>query len=117
MMVNLMAMTGYRKIRHRLTSLVLSKGSKTYLNAFGVQTLDDSVQSSTLATDAIMIMASCTKLMTSIAALQLVEKGLIALDDDVSSHLPELGAQPILGGFDKDGKPILKPRKNKLTLR
>jgi CubicO group peptidase (beta-lactamase class C family) len=53
-----------------------------------------------------------TKLLTSIAAMQLVEKGLISLDTDVSPYIPELAAQPILHGFDDNDKPILTQRKN-----
>lgn len=55
--------------------------------------------------------------MTSIAALQIVEKGLFGLDDDVASQLPELAEQPILKGFDDDDKPILVERKKAITLR
>ena len=62
------------------------------------------------------LLASMTKLLTSIAALQLVEAGLVKLDDDVSRILPEVGEQKILKGFDGD-TPILEDRKNSLTLR
>jgi CubicO group peptidase (beta-lactamase class C family) len=63
-------------------------------------------------------MASCTKLMTSIAALQCVERGQIGLDDDVSRVLTELRDIQIITGF-KEGteEPILKTAENKITLR
>lgn len=61
-------------------------------------------------------MASMTKLMTSIAAMQLVEQGKISLDDDVSHLLPDLAAQEILTGFNDAGKPILKKRQNPIKL-
>jgi methyl acetate hydrolase len=35
-----------------------------------------------------------TKVVTSIALMQLVEKGLIGLDDDLSSLMPEMVAIP-----------------------
>ncbi len=54
---------------------------------------------------------SMTKVVTSIAAMQLVEKGIIGLDDDLSSLMPEMVAIPILS----DGK--LSPAKNPITLR
>jgi CubicO group peptidase (beta-lactamase class C family) len=58
--------------------------------------------------DAAFILASCTKLMTSIVALQCVEKK-IGLDDDVSEVLPELKEPEILEGFeDESDKPIYK---------
>lgn len=68
--------------------------------------------------DTTFVMASCTKLMTSISALQCVERGLIGLDDDVSVVLVELKDVKILQGFeDETGIPILKNPKNKITLR
>lgn len=67
--------------------------------------------------DAMFLLASQTKLLASIAALQIVDRGLFGLDDDVSEKLPELAAQPILEGFDEDNKPILVKRENLITLR
>lgn len=55
--------------------------------------------------------------MTSIAALQSVERGLVALDDDVSGVLHEFKDIEIITGFDEDGKPILKRAERKMTLR
>lgn len=71
-----------------------------------------------LTPDTTMWIASCTKLMTAIASMQCVERGLLNLDDDVSSILPEWKNPQIFVGFEDDsGKPILKDAKNKLTLR
>ena len=67
--------------------------------------------------DAEFLLASSTKLIATIAALQVVEKGLFGLDDDVAKHLPELTEQPVLKGFDENDKPILEERKNAITLR
>ena len=52
---------------------------------------------------------SMTKAITSVAALQLVEKGLIGLDDPLNSILPEMTAVPILnenGELVKSTQPI-----------
>lgn len=67
--------------------------------------------------DAEFLLASQTKFLTSLAALQCVERGLLGLDDDVSGKLPELGAQKIFQGFDEDNKPKLVERKDPLTLK
>lgn len=65
-----------------------------------------------------MWIASCTKLMTAIAALQCVEKGLLHLDDDISNVMPEWEAPSILLGFDDaKGEPILEKAREKITLR
>lgn len=55
--------------------------------------------------------------MTSIAVMQCVEKGLLALDDDVSNVLHEFKNIDILTGFDEGGEPILVKAKTKVTLR
>ena len=56
--------------------------------------------------------------MTSIAAMQCVERGLVTLDADVADILPELAAQGILTGFDEaTGEPIINKRQNSMTLR
>lgn len=70
-----------------------------------------------ISEDAVFQLASSTKLLTTIATLQIVERGLFGLDDDVASQLPDLAEQPILKGFDENDKPILEKRKNKITLR
>lgn len=55
---------------------------------------------------------SMTKLVTSIAALQLVEKNLVTLDEDLSNYLPELRTIPLL----TDNGELLSPEKA-VTLR
>jgi hypothetical protein len=55
--------------------------------------------------------------MTSVAALQCVERGQVALDDDLSKVVPELNDLDVLTGFDESGEPILKKVVNKITLR
>ena len=54
---------------------------------------------------------SMTKLVTSIAAMQCVENGIIGLDNDLCDIMPEMTDIPILS----NGK-LIKP-KNKITLR
>jgi CubicO group peptidase (beta-lactamase class C family) len=51
---------------------------------------------------------SMTKLITSVAALQLVEQGKIGLDDDLKTVLPEMSEIPVLsnGQLTKPKKPI-----------
>ena len=56
--------------------------------------------------------------MTAIAVLQCVERGLLKLDDDVTSILHELKDLQVLEGFEeRSGKPILTKRTNPITLR
>lgn len=58
-----------------------------------------------------------TKLLTSIALLQLHERGTVGLDQDVSEHVPFLAKQSVLTRFNKDGTPILVRREKDITLR
>ena len=67
--------------------------------------------------DTLCWIASCTKAITSVAALQLVERGLIDLDAPVGKYLPLLAAPQVLVGFDAAEKPITRPAKTPITLR
>lgn len=60
-----------------------------------------------------------TKLVTSIACVQLEEAGKLSFDDPavVEKHLPELAAQGILQAVSDDGSVTTTPRTQPLTLR
>ena len=63
-----------------------------------------------------------TKLMTTVSAMQCVEKGLVGLDDDVAEKLlPEFKDIEVLEDMEDDGnageKPRLRNAKGKVTLR
>jgi len=89
-----------------------ASGSFSYARGFGVDP-----NTGPLHPDSILLLASCTKLLTSIAALQCVERGLIGLDDDTAGLLPELAALPVLASFDAHGQPRTVPRQRAITLR
>ena len=55
--------------------------------------------------------------MTSICALQLVERGKLTLDDPVHTYIPELKDIKILQTFDKEGKPVEVQHNKPITLR
>jgi methyl acetate hydrolase len=67
--------------------------------------------------DSIFGIASMTKAITTVAALQLVEQGKVALDEPVARHLPQFQNVEVLQGFDPAGKPMLGPAKTAPTLR
>ena len=62
--------------------------------------------------NSIFQIASMTKTLTSIAAMQLVEQGLISLDEPLDKLLPEMAEIPILN----EDKKLIKA-KNSITLR
>ena len=77
----------------------------------------DSERAKPLALDTPMWTASCTKLMTSISALQLVDRGLVTLDEPLSKHLPELDALSVIASLDEAGKATEEKQNKPITLR
>lgn len=92
------------------------KGTFTYSKAFGKASMKPD-NNKPMQLDTIMWIASCTKLMTSISALQLVERGLVSLDDPVYKHLPELESRTVIKGFTDAGEPIEEKHTKPITLR
>jgi CubicO group peptidase (beta-lactamase class C family) len=70
-----------------------------------------------LKLDSTFHLVSATKLITSIAALQCVERGQFSLDGDVTQLLPELKDPDVLTGFDDAGKAVLGKARKIITLR
>lgn len=72
-----------------------------------------------IALDTIFYLASCTKLISVIAVLQLVELGKLALDDadQVEEICPELKTIRILENIDESGNGHFVDKKNRITLR
>lgn len=66
-------------------------------------------------------MASAGKFLTHVAALQLVERGVLGLDEPVSRHVPELGALEVISPNTDPATPevkfALRPQAAKMTLR
>jgi len=69
--------------------------------------------------DSVFWIASCTKMIGGIAAMQLVEQGKLGLDDAdlVESYCPELKHVRILKSISEDGKAETVEKKNRITLR
>jgi CubicO group peptidase (beta-lactamase class C family) len=85
-----------------------------YEGAFGTRNL---AQGPAMTLDTIFRLASMTKAVTSVAAMQLVEQGRLQLDQPIGNVLPELSAPQVLDGFDDAGAPRLRPAKRPITLR
>ena len=58
-----------------------------------------------------------TKAITSVAAMQLVEQGKLALDDPVPAIDETLSAPQVLTGFDANGRPLMRPARRPITLK
>ena len=71
-----------------------------------------------MTADAIFRIASMTKAVTSVAAMQLYEQGRFALDDPVEQYLPELAHLMVFESFDGvTGAYTVRPATKKVTIR
>ena len=85
-----------------------------YQGAFGVRELGGGAA---MTPDTVFRIASMTKALTSVAAMQLVEEGRLDLDAPVPDIDPALAAPQVLQGFDAAGIPLLRPAKRPITLK
>ncbi len=74
-------------------ALVAVEGEKVYAKTFGYADIESGLE---LKEDAIYRIASMTKIVTAMAALQLWEQGVYDLDDPVSKFLPEFKNAKVL---------------------
>ncbi|MEO0730882.1 MAG: serine hydrolase domain-containing protein, partial [Pseudomonadota bacterium] len=85
-------------------------GQLAYLEGVGYR---DPVSKAPMMPDAIFSIASMTKPMVSVAAMQLAEEGLLLLGDPVANYLPELADLKVLveptGGRDETREPARQP--------
>ena len=98
-----------------LGHLIVRAGKTVYEKYVGKTSLQPGAPP--MSTKSVFWLASCTKLVTAVAAMQCVERGLLKLDDPVGSILPEYAHPKFLIGFTGDNKPILRPAKQSITLR
>jgi len=85
-----------------------------YEGAFGRRELG---KDAPMTLDTVVWIASMTKAITATAAMQLVERGKLALDAPASQLAPGLAKAQVLEGFDAAGQPRLRAPKRPITLR
>ncbi|KEY66290.1 hypothetical protein S7711_02753 [Stachybotrys chartarum IBT 7711] len=66
--------------------------------------------------DDVLCIASGTKLITTIAALQCIEKGQLALTGDLSSLAPEFVTRQVITGWSEQNEPVLEASTTPITL-
>jgi CubicO group peptidase (beta-lactamase class C family) len=102
--------------------LIARTGNTLYSKSFGSRTFD-ATKNEPLQTDSVLWIASLTKLVTSIACMIAVEKGLITLDQNVREIIPELKDLDQLAGFkdheigEISRRPILNEVSAPISLR
>jgi methyl acetate hydrolase len=97
-----------------VVAMAATRDGVVYQAAFGRRALSDEAA---MRTDTVFWIASMTKAITSAAAMQRVEQGKLALDNEIANVLPELAAPQVLEGFDSSGQPRLRPARRSITLR
>ncbi|KAE9372763.1 beta-lactamase/transpeptidase-like protein, partial [Stipitochalara longipes BDJ] len=97
-----------------ITTVIDRSGQSLYHHTSGHQSL--SPDSPSISDDSTFVLGSAGKLITHIAALQLVERGILSLDEPVSKHLIELRSLKILTKSES-GEFILTPSTKEITLR
>ncbi|KAJ6785098.1 hypothetical protein PWT90_03555 [Aphanocladium album] len=95
--------------------IVTNKDEFLYSGAAGRNGLD--ATSPAFSADSFTWIASMSKVVTAVCLMQLVERGLVNLDDDVRPKFPEMQAVKVLRGFKEDGEPILEENTEPITLR
>ena len=98
-----------------VVAMAVDRRGVIYQGAFGVA---DASSGRRLELDALFRIASMTKAVTSVAAMQLVEEGRLRLDDPADKYLPELAKVSMFEAFDsKTGAYKVKPATKPLTVR
>jgi CubicO group peptidase (beta-lactamase class C family) len=96
-----------------VVGMVSSENKTLYAGAFGKR----DASGVPVRVDSIFAIASMTKAVTTVAALQLVEQGKVDLAEPIAGRLPQLANLEVLEGFDAAGKPSLRPARTPVTLR
>src|SRR3954468_16281204 len=97
-----------------VVAMAATKDAVIYQGALGVRAKG---APAAMSTDTVFAIASMTKLLTSVAAMQLVEQGKLKLDEPAARIDPTLDSPQVLDGFDAKGVPQLRPARKPITLR
>src|SRR5580692_5127094 len=97
-----------------VVAMATNTGGKLYEGAVGLRSI---AGGPAMTLDTVFRIASMTKAVTCVAAMQLVEQGKLTLEDPVPNIDPALGSPQVLEGFDAAGAPRLRPAARPITLR
>jgi methyl acetate hydrolase len=97
-----------------VVAMAATAESVVYQGAFGVRGMGAAPK---MTPDTVFRIASMVKTLTSVAAMQLVERGKLELDQPAAKIDPTLGSPQVLVGFDAKGAPQLRPAQKPITLR
>lgn len=102
----------------RLAGIVAAAATRDRPIHIGAAGLADVEKQIAMERDSLFRIASMTKAVTSVAAMQLVEHARVALDQPAADYLPALARVRVLEGFDEaSGEPRLRPPRTQMTVR
>ena len=93
-------------------ALAADDNGTVYEGAAGTRTPDGG---DAVTPDTMLRIASMTKMVATVAALQQAERGTLDLDAPIESYRPEFADVPVLEGFDGD-EPRLRPPATRATV-
>ncbi len=98
-----------------VAAIAIDRKHVLYRGAFG---LADAATARPLAPNALFRIASMTKAVTSVAAMQLIEAGKFQLEDPVAKYLGDFEQLSVFASFDRaSGDYQLRPAAKELTVR
>jgi CubicO group peptidase (beta-lactamase class C family) len=97
-----------------VVAMATDRNGVIYEGAFGERALGGGAA---MTVDTVGWIASMTKALTSVAAVQLVERGKLDLDAPAAKIVPDIAELKVLTGFDASGNPQTRPVKRPITLR
>jgi CubicO group peptidase (beta-lactamase class C family) len=97
-----------------VVAMATDREGTIYEGAFGERVLGSG---QAMTTDTVGWIASMTKAITSVAAVQCVERGKLSLDTPAHAVVPAIAEAQVLTGFDAQGRPQVRPPKRPITLR
>ena len=97
-----------------VVAMAADESGVIYEGAFGKRALGGEAD---MSLDTVVWIASMTKAITATAAMQLVERGKLSLDQPAAAVVPALAQAKVLEGFDASGQPRLRAPKRSITLK
>ncbi|MGB6231477.1 MAG: serine hydrolase domain-containing protein [Litorimonas sp.] len=95
-----------------VSALVFDEGEVVYQGAFGLRDREAGLP---VTDDTVWRIFSMTKPITSALIMDLIEDGLVALDDPVADYIPELAAMQV-ASLGEDGRPVFTPQARPMTV-
>lgn len=98
-----------------VTVLISRKGKLAYAKSFGKSNLETQRD---MTTNDLFKVASMSKVITSVAILQMYEQGLFLLDDPISTYIPALEKMEVLSSFNEEDSTFQTvPSRQPVTIR